>query len=89
VKRQTVEMAWILWLSIGAVSFAVLEGIALRTRKLPTLSRTLQRWIGVDPPLRYGGYSPLAFAAAGALLAWHLYQVEREIAEAIDAAHGL
>jgi hypothetical protein len=81
VKRRDVELAWAAWLIVGGVSFAILETIALGTHRLPTLSRTLRRWMGVQPRCRYGGVSPLGFVAAGAWLAWHIAQVEREIVE--------
>lgn len=74
--------AWIVWLSTVAVSFGVLEGVAYKTGKMLTLTRALQRWIGVEPRCSYGRVSPLAFVLFGAWLAWHLAQVEREIAEA-------
>lgn len=48
-RRTAVELAWAAWLIVGAVSFGVLEGVALRTARLPTLSHTLQRWMGVNP----------------------------------------
>jgi hypothetical protein len=73
MKRRTkIEAAWAAWLITGAVSFGVLEGIALRTAKLPTLSHTLQRWMGVMPRNRWGAVSPFVFTVGGAALSWHI-----------------
>lgn len=42
--------AWITWLAAVAVSFAVLESIALATpRAGDTLSENVRRWLGIAP----------------------------------------
>ena len=44
---------WTIWLASVAVSFAVLEGIALYSkREGDTLSEVLRKWLGIDPPNR-------------------------------------
>ena len=71
-ERAAVEVSWAAWLLATVASFAVLEAIAYRTAKLPTLSRTLQRWMGVEPRNRWGTVSPFVFAIGGAWLSWHI-----------------
>jgi hypothetical protein len=71
-EDRVVELAWAAWL-IGTIgTFAALETIAYRTQRLPTLSRTLRRWLGVEPRSRWGAISPFVFAAGGASLSWHI-----------------
>jgi hypothetical protein len=71
-EDRVVELAWAAWL-VGTVgTFAALETIAYRTQRLPTLSRTLRRWLGVEPRSRWGAISPFVFAAGGASLSWHI-----------------
>lgn len=45
---MTWETAWVIWLAVTAVSFVVLETVALV--KGETLSEVTRRWLGVDPP---------------------------------------
>jgi hypothetical protein len=71
-ERAAVEFSWAAWLISAAASFAVLETIAYRTQRMPTLSRTLQRWMGVEPRNRWGTVSPFVFTAGGAWLSWHI-----------------
>ena len=71
-ERAAIEVSWAAWLLAAVASFAVLETIAYRTAKMPTLSRTLQRWMGVEPRNRWGTVSPFVFAASGAWLSWHI-----------------
>jgi hypothetical protein len=71
-QQHAVELAWACWL-VGTIgTFAALETIAYRTQRLPTLSRTLRRWLGVEPRSRWGAISPFVFAAGGASLSWHI-----------------
>jgi len=41
--------SWALWLGATVVSFAALEAHAVSTRRQPTLSGALRRWMGHDP----------------------------------------
>jgi hypothetical protein len=70
--RTAVEVSWAGWLLATVASFAVLETWAYHTQRMPTLSRTLQRWMGVEPRNRWGAVSPFVFAAGGAWLTWHV-----------------
>lgn len=71
-EQHAVEFAWACWL-VGTVgSFAALETVAYRTNRLPTLSRTLQRWLGVEPRNRWGAVSPFVFMLGGSWLSWHI-----------------
>ena len=72
LRPRAVEAGWAVWL-VGTVStFAALETWAYHTQRMPTLSRTLQRWMGVEPRNRWGTISPFVFAAAGTWLTWHI-----------------
>lgn len=71
-QQHAVELSWAAWLIATIASFAALETIAYRTSRIPTLSRTLQRWLGVEPRSRWGAVSPFVFAGAGAWLSWHI-----------------
>lgn len=44
---QRGDYAWGAWLIGTLGSFAVLEALAYRRSVMPTLTRTLQRWLGV------------------------------------------
>lgn len=66
--------AWACWLTATLGSFAWLETVALRRRCHPTLTRTLRRWLGLDPRHRYG---PAALAAFGATWVWLIVHVGR------------
>jgi hypothetical protein len=68
-EQHAVELAWACWL-VGTI--AALETVAYRTQRLPTLSRTLRRWLGVEPRSRWGAISPFVFVAGGASLSWHI-----------------
>lgn len=71
-RERLVQFAWAIWLVATIGSFAVLEYIAYRTDRFPTLSRTLQRWLGVEPRNRWGAVSPFVFAVGGSWLSWHV-----------------
>lgn len=71
-EDHIVELAWAFWLVGTAASLIALEAIALRTHRLPTLSRTLRRWLGVQPRCRWGAVSPFIFLGAGSWLTWHI-----------------
>lgn len=65
--------AWITWLAVTAGSFTILETIALATNINGTLSLTLRRWLGIDPPRRWRRITIPAFAATVILfVAWFL-----------------
>ncbi len=40
---------WALWLGATVASFAAMEAHAVSTRRQPTLSGALRRWMGHDP----------------------------------------
>ena len=67
------DRAWAIWLTVTAGSFAVLEIAAFRGH-LPTLSRTLARWMGVREPGWWGQVSPPLFLAFWAWLTVHVLQ---------------
>jgi hypothetical protein len=71
-QDRALELAWACWLVGTIASFAALETVAYRTQRLPTLSRTLRRWLGVEPRNCWGVISPFVFAAGGASLSWHI-----------------
>lgn len=65
--------AWITWLAVTAGSFTILETLALATNIQGTLSLTLRRWLGIDPPRRWRRITIPAFASALILfVAWFL-----------------
>jgi uncharacterized membrane protein YhdT len=78
-EQAAVEAGWALWLAATVASFTVLEVIAYRTQRMPTLSRTLQRWMGVEPRNRWGTVSPFVFVAGGAWLSWHIGRALRPL----------
>lgn len=61
--------AWIIWLTVTAFSFAVLEWVTFR--KQQTLSENLRRWLGVEPrkPWRRVGI-PAFMAVMLGFVAW-------------------
>jgi hypothetical protein len=78
-ERAAVEISWALWLAATVTSFAVLEVVAYRTARMPTLTRTLQRWMGVQPRNRWGAVSPFVFGAGSAWATWHLSRALRPL----------
>lgn len=41
---------WLAWMTLVAVSFAILEGAAIMSRRTgDTLSETIRRWLGIEP----------------------------------------
>lgn len=53
---------WIAWLAFTALSFGLLEW--LTWRKHATLSETLRRWLGIDPPKPWRRASVVIFTSA-------------------------
>lgn len=66
------SLAWAAWLTTTVGSFAWLETMALRRHCHPTLTRTLRRWLGLDPRTRYGPAALISFAAVWVWLVVHL-----------------
>lgn len=91
------EHAWAAWLVGTLGSFAVLETIAVASRgnSLPTLSNTLSRWLGANPPTRWGEVGPLLFGVGWLALTLHVarYPGDRIVlvseADAVAAAEEI
>lgn len=66
------SLAWAVWLTATLGSFAWLEAVALRRRCHPTLTRTLRRWLGLQPARRHGPAALLGFASVWVWLVVHL-----------------
>jgi hypothetical protein len=69
VKR---ELIWPVWIAASAVTFGVLEAVAYRTERFPTLSRTLAGWLGTYPAASRRDAALVAFGAAWLALTVHL-----------------
>lgn len=68
--------AWIAWLVTTAGSFAVLETWALLTKN--TLTSTLKRWLGINPPRRWRRISIPAFTwALVVFVGWFIPHITR------------
>lgn len=65
------DTTWLIWLIITLVSFAVLEALRF-TQPTGTLSRTLRRWLGIEPHRWWRRITIPAFIAALALFTWHI-----------------
>lgn len=72
MSRRAWSAAWATWLAGTIGSFAWLEAAALRKQCHPTLSRTLARWMGVQPQTRWGRYAPAIFMAFWTWLTVHV-----------------
>lgn len=70
---------WGVWVAVVAVSFAILEGIALvRKKEGDTLSENTRTWIRTDKGWKSAG--PLAFMAALlAFVVWFIPHIVWEI----------
>ena len=55
------ERLWIAWLVGTIASFGWLEYKAIRYRNFPTLSETMQRWMGLRSKTPWGRVSPGLF----------------------------
>jgi len=66
------RLIWPAWIAASAASFAVLETIAYRTERFPTLSRVLAGWLGTYPPSSRRDAALVAFGAAWLALTVHL-----------------
>jgi hypothetical protein len=71
-REHALELAWALWLIATVGAFVAFETLGYRNRRLPSLSRTLERWMGVEPRNRWGAVSPFVFTAGGAWITWHI-----------------
>lgn len=80
MARKIWPWAWTAYLSSATAAFAVLEWLAYRHGKHPTLSRELRRWTG-GTRCRW---SSLVFTAAGAWLSWHVASLKDDIAALRD-----
>lgn len=78
MNRRGWDAAWAAWLAAVLASFAVLETLALRWGRPPTLSRTLARWLGVHPRTRWGRVAPAAFLAFWAALTAHVVRIRAD-----------
>lgn len=75
VSQRAWSAAWSIWAAAVAISFSVLEGLALSRRSHPTLSRTLARWLGVNPPTRWGRAAMFGFAAFWTWMTVHVARI--------------
>ena len=66
------SLAWAAWLTGTLGSFAWLEAVALRRRTHPTLTRTLQRWLGLSPRTRRGPAAMVGFTGFWVWLCVHV-----------------
>ncbi len=97
-QQMNGEYAWAIWLAGTLGTFAVLEAVAFQRNSahFPTLSATLQRWMGIDPPARWGQAAPVIFLAGWAWLTLHVvrYQPRTKIVlisegDAVAAAEAI
>jgi hypothetical protein len=76
---------WPAWVAATAASFGVLETVAYRSgrheppdaRRRLTLSRALQRWLGVHPRTRWGRIAEAGFLAGWFVLLIHVEKLDR------------
>lgn len=66
------EHVWPAWLMAVAATFAVLEAIAYRSARFPTLSRTLAGWLGTYPTASRRDAALVAFGSAWLALTVHI-----------------
>ncbi len=68
--RERSDLVWSTWLGTAAVTFCALEAVAYFTGRPQTLSRSLRKWMGIEPRSRRH-YIAVGAATAGwlALLA--------------------
>lgn len=67
---------WDAWMLGTLASFLVLEVVAYRTDRFPTLSRVLRRYLGIDPKSKHGQVAPVVFAGFWLGLTAHLLLME-------------
>lgn len=78
------EIPWMAWLAGSLSIFGVLEAIAYRTGRFPTLSATLARWLGTYPNERRGPLATLLFVAGWVLLTLHIVRYEPRVVAAAE-----
>lgn len=66
------KLIWPTWIAASLTSFAVLEALAFRTERFPTLSRTLAGWLGVYPPNGRRDAALVLFGSAWVALTVHI-----------------
>jgi len=66
------KLVWPAWITASLASFAVLEAVAFRTGRFPTLSRTLAGWLGTYPQSSRRDAALTAFGAAWLALTVHI-----------------
>lgn len=70
--RDRSDLVWLTWITAVLASFGVLEGLAYRTSRPRTLSRSLRRWFGLNPRCRRRYFSATALVGAVVALWVHL-----------------
>ena len=50
--RERSDLVWATWLTAVAASFGAIETVAFFTERPQTLSRSLRRWLGIEPRSR-------------------------------------
>lgn len=70
-SAQVAGLRWGTWVAVAAGSFAALEVHALLAG-VPTLTDTVRRALGVDPPRLYGDWAAGVLLGAAVAVAVHL-----------------